>query len=64
MERYSIEQIVGKFFNGNINELEELYYQFVEDWQDEYGPCPEDYVPGFDSNDFKIWLDSVCQFER
>lgn len=36
---------------------EELYEIFVRDWQDEYGPRPEDYVPDITSEDFRIWLE-------
>ena len=35
---------------------EEKYEFFVEAWQDEYGPRPSEYVPGIDSEDFKVWL--------
>ena len=31
----------------------EKYEFFVEDWQDEYGLLPSEYVPGIDSEDFK-----------
>ena len=38
--------------------LEELYEFFKKDWQDEYGPRPEECVPGMDSEEFKLWLDN------
>lgn len=41
---------------------EELYEYFVRDWQDEYGPLPEEYVPDIASDDFKEWLKSNLEF--
>ena len=38
----------------------ELYDNFACDWQDEYGPRPEEYVPDIDSMDFEDWLLSNC----
>lgn len=38
--------------------LEEMYEFFVEDWRDEYGPRLSDYVPGIDSDEFKLWLEN------
>jgi hypothetical protein len=35
---------------------EELYEQFKIEWQDEYGPLPDNYVPDMNSDDFKSWL--------
>lgn len=47
---------------------QEYYEQFVEDWQDEYGPKPKEFVPDADSSDFKAWreeqLRSDSKFER
>ena len=34
---------------------EDAYGSFVEEWQDEYGPRPSEYVPDEDSEDFKLW---------
>ena len=36
--------------------IEDLYENFVEEWQNEYGPRPEECVPDTTSDDFKEWL--------
>ena len=36
----------------------EMYEFFVEEWQNEYGPRPSEYVPDINSEEFRIWLDS------
>lgn len=47
---------ITEFNKLTFDEKNELYNQFVSDWQDEYGPRPYDYVPDSDSDDFIEWL--------
>lgn len=47
---------INEFNNLPVEEQHDLYDQFVEEWQDEYGPRPYDFVPGSDSDDFIEWL--------
>jgi hypothetical protein len=47
---------LNTFNNLSFEEKNELYNQFVTDWQDEYGERPSDYVPNEDSYDFEEWI--------
>lgn len=50
----------NEFNKLSSDEQQELYNDFVCDWQDEYGTRPEEYVPNMDSIDFEDWLLSNC----
>lgn len=54
----SLDEIKKDYLYNSDDLLECNYENFVQDWQDEYGARPNDYVPGMDSDDFKMWLQS------
>lgn len=54
----SLDEIKKDYLYNSDDLLECNYENFVQDWQDEYGPRPDDCVPTMDSDDFKMWLQS------
>ena len=54
----SLDEIKKDYLYNSDDLLECNYENFVQDWQDEYGPRPDDYVPEMNSDDFKMWLQS------
>lgn len=46
----------NEFNKLSVNKQQELYNDFICDWQNEYGPRPEEYVPDTNSIDFEYWL--------
>ena len=54
----TLNEIKRDYLCNSDDLLDCNYENFVQDWQDEYGPLPIDYVPNMNSNDFKMWLQS------